>query len=447
MIDKDFTQFIARISVLHARFTAGYRMMFCDRKHKLITMAFFAIVVLLLLRSTGFFSSYSDDVSGRIAAFADGISGLLTKILLVMLIPIFVILMGTPLHAPIFEAAMREAGIRNYADQTPCLLARTEDQSNSAVSILTFASLGVPIHMIEDKKAELEAALNAYIVKMSVDRRTHSIVLHVIFADDALESAKPWDDALIPSKESVLALGTDFAGQQITVDINAQPHMLVGGSTGSGKTFLTKTLLYQLIQKGHKVVITDFKGGLDYQNAWPEHATICVDKREAKEELEKICEELAARKKLLFEHGCKDITDFNQKNPDTMLHRIIFTCDEAAMLLSKKMALDSEAKLTKEIEALVTLVATQGRALGIHLILSIQRPDATVVDGQISNNIDFRVCGRASQVLSEVVLGITDARTQVPKDGNGIFLTNEGTLFLAYRIDEDSFWTDTEHRG
>ena len=78
--------------------------------------------------------------------------------------------------------------------------------------------------------------------------------------------------------------------------------------------------------------------------------------------------------------------------------------------------------------------------MGIHLILSLQRPDATVLDGQITNNIDYRICGRANQTLSKIVLDQTDAKTEVPKDGNGIFMMNDGTIFQTYRIDEATLW-------
>ena len=82
------------------------------------------------------------------------------------------------------------------------------------------------------------------------------------------------------------------------------------------------------------------------------------------------------------------------------------------------------------------MIARQGRAFGIHLILATQRPDANIIPGQIKNNIDFRVCGRADNVLSQIVLDNTDANSKIPKDSQGRFLTNSNTVFQAYWFDD-----------
>ena len=77
------------------------------------------------------------------------------------------------------------------------------------------------------------------------------------------------------------------------------------------------------------------------------------------------------------------------------------------------------------------------RAFGIHLILAMQRPDATIIPGQIRNNMDFRVCGRADSVLSQIILDNTSAAEQIPKDARGRFITGDGTVFQGYLFDEE----------
>lgn len=101
--------------------------------------------------------------------------------------------------------------------------------------------------------------------------------------------------------------------------------------------------------------------------------------------------------------------------------------------------------LTKEqkgkvslIESKLSVIARQGRAFGIHLILATQRPDANIISGQIRNNIDCRVCGRADNVLSQIILDSTAAAEQIPKDAAGLFLLYDGTIFQAYLINENS---------
>ena len=88
------------------------------------------------------------------------------------------------------------------------------------------------------------------------------------------------------------------------------------------------------------------------------------------------------------------------------------------------------------IDRMLSTIAWQGRAFGIHLILATQRPDATIIPGQIRNNMDFRVCGRADSVLSQIILDNTSAAEQIPKDARGRFITGDGTVFQGYLFDE-----------
>ncbi len=89
-----------------------------------------------------------------------------------------------------------------------------------------------------------------------------------------------------------------------------------------------------------------------------------------------------------------------------------------------------------QIENRLATLARLGRAFGIHLILATQRPDATIIPGQIKNNLDFRVCGRADNVLSQIILDNTSAAEQIPKDARGHFITEDGTVFQGCLFDE-----------
>jgi S-DNA-T family DNA segregation ATPase FtsK/SpoIIIE len=70
------------------------------------------------------------------------------------------------------------------------------------------------------------------------------------------------------------------------------------------------------------------------------------------------------------------------------------------------------------------------------LILATQRPDANILAGQIKNNIDFRVCGRADDVLSQIILDNTKASDMIPKYSQGSFITNSDRVFQGYLFDE-----------
>lgn len=88
----------------------------------------------------------------------------------------------------------------------------------------------------------------------------------------------------------------------------------------------------------------------------------------------------------------------------------------------------------------LSIVARQGRAMGIHIIAATQRPDANLTPGQIRNNIDCRICGRTDNVLSQIVLDNTDAADAIPKDSQGRFITNDGTHFQGFWSDDLDNW-------
>ena len=92
------------------------------------------------------------------------------------------------------------------------------------------------------------------------------------------------------------------------------------------------------------------------------------------------------------------------------MQRIVFACDEVAELLDKTGADKSRKELLAQIEARLALIARQGRAFGIHLILATQRPDANILPGQIKNNMNIRICGRADTTLSTIIIGDGRAR-------------------------------------
>ena len=126
----------------------------------------------------------------------------------------------------------------------------------------------------------------------------------------------------------------------------------------------------------------------------------------------------------------------SQPPKESLHHRHVYACDEVAEVLDKTGADSERKKLLSQIESRLSTIARQGRAFGIHLILATQRPDATIIPGQIRNNMDFRVCGRADSVLSQIILDNTSAAEQIPKDARGRFITGDGIVFQGYLFDE-----------
>ena len=262
-------------------------------------------------------------------------------------------------------------------------------------------------------------------------------ILDTVSAGDDLPEVLKWKDSYLSPKSFVLVLGESYTGP-VTVNLAHIPHILLGGSTGSGKSVLLKLLLMQALHKGAEVYITDFKGGVDFPKVWHEKCRMCFTEENLRYTLDQLVAVLEYRKNAFKALGCPNIDAYNETT-EQPLPRLIFACDEVAEMLDKTGADNERKKLLAQIENKLSTIARQGRAFGIHLILATQRPDATIIPGQIRNNMDFRVCGRADSVLSQIILDNTSAAEQIPKDARGRFITGDGTVFQGYLFDEERF--------
>ena len=213
--------------------------------------------------------------------------------------------------------------------------------------------------------------------------------------------------------------------------------VLIGGATGSGKSVLLKLMLIQALNKKAKVIISDFKGGVDFPKIWHQKCTLCFDEDNLLSILNDLVHELENRKRILKESGYPNISVYNN-NTDGYMQRIIFACDEIAEVLDTRGVSKEDKEKINMIEAFLSTIARQGRAFGIHLILATQRPDANILPGQIKNNCQCKICGSCDQVLSQIVLDCADAADQIPKNIPGRLMINDNkkTIFQSYVIDE-----------
>ncbi len=344
---------------------------------------------------------------------------------------VLIVFLGTPQGAKKINKSLSITGLANHAGQSPLLLRRYKENS---VTIMEFDPNGIPLSDWEDKQEDIETALNMHIIKIGYGKSRDKIVLHAISGNENLPSVVHWKDKFLSDEDFILTFGQSRTGQT-KINLAKIPHILLGGSTGSGKSVLLKLLIMQCVKKDAEVFIADFKGGVDFLPQWHEKCNIITEENELLKNLATIVNELEHRKEVLRKYGSANIGEYN-KNYANKMKRIVFACDEVAEVLDKT-GLSKEAKeLVTQIEGKLSIIARQGRAFGIHLILATQRPDANILAGQIRNNIDFRVCGRADNVLSQIILDNTNAADQIPKDSQGLFITHDGVVFQGYLFDE-----------
>ena len=329
---------------------------------------------------------------------------------------------------------LQSIGLTNHAGMVPELLRKKRDKAHPRVTIWEFRNQSIPLAEWEDNRAAIEAALDISVIKMTYGKGKSRVLVYAVPALIDLPEILCWKDKYLSLESFVLVLGESLLGP-VTVNLAHIPHILLGGSTGSGKSVLLKLLLMQAMKKGARVYIADFKGGVDFPPLWNRDCRICFEETDLLGLLTDLVAELERRKEIFRTAGCSSIDTYNKSTGEN-LQRIIFACDEVAEVLDKTGADAERKKLLAQIENRLSTIARQGRAFGIHLILATQRPDASIIPGQIRNNMDFRVCGRADSVLSSIILDNTDAADLIPKDARGRFLLHDGTIFQAYWFEE-----------
>lgn len=345
------------------------------------------------------------------------------------------VLVVYPFDKRFAQDQLQSIGLVNHTGAVPVLIRKHRDPDNHRVIIWEFRSPSIPLVAWENKRPDIEAALDINIVQMSYIRGKSCVLLHTVSAQIDLPTLLEWKNEHLSQTDFELVMGESFLGP-VTVNLANIPHILLGGSTGSGKSVLLKLLLMQAIQKGADVYIADFKGGVDFIAFQDKECRICTKEQELLAVLTELESELERRKELFLQAKCSSLSQFN-KSREAKLRRCIFACDEVAEVTGRNRPTKELKELAIQIESKLETIARLGRAFGIHLILSTQRPDAVILSGQIRNNLDCRVCGRADNNLSQIILDNTDAANLIPKNSKGRFLLHDGTLFQAYLIDEE----------
>lgn len=344
------------------------------------------------------------------------------------------VLMGTPWGGKAAKEGLQKAGLVNHAGEAPVLIAKQQDTDSPRLTIWEFDPCGIPLGEWEDKRARVETALNITIAKMTWGEGRKIIRVYAVPAESDFPALIHWKNEYLSLDNFVLVLGESLTGS-VTVNLAHIPHILLGGSTGSGKSVLLKLLLMQSLRKGAEVYIADFKGGVDFSKVWHTKCHMCFTENDLLYTLNQLVAVLESRKRQLAETGCPNLDAYNEATGES-LPRLIFACDEVAEVLDRTGRSKEDKERLGQIENKLSTIARLGRAFGIHLILSTQRPDAAVIPGQIKNNLDFRVCGRADSILSGIILDNTSAAEQIPKDARGRFITGDGTVFQGYLLDE-----------
>lgn len=232
-----------------------------------------------------------------------------------------------------------------------------------------------------------------------------------------------------PEQKLLFGLGRDVTGQAVMTQLNKMPHLLVAGSTGSGKSVCINGIITSIIMRAKphevKMMMIDPKMvELNVYNGIPHLlAPVVTDPRKAAQALKKIVSEMERRYELFSHTGTRNIEGyneyvriFNEENEEKhpKLPFIVVIVDELADLMMVA---------SNEVEDAITRLAQMARAAGIHLIIATQRPSVNVITGVIKANIPSRIAFAVSSAI--------DSRTILDMGGAEKLLGRGDMLFLG----------------
>lgn len=221
-----------------------------------------------------------------------------------------------------------------------------------------------------------------------------------------------------------IALGRDVSGAAAYTDLAKMPHLLVAGSTGSGKTIFLNTLILSLVYRNspemmNLILVDPKRVEFPVYNDLPHLlAPVILDANRAVNALKWLISEMERRFEVLSKVKARDIISYNQQIDDRadLLPYIVVVVDELADLMASR---------GRDMEAGIVRLAQMARAVGIHLVLATQRPSVEVITGLIKANITCRVTFQvASQIDSRTIIDTTGAEKLLGR-GDMLFLSSE----------------------
>ncbi len=219
-------------------------------------------------------------------------------------------------------------------------------------------------------------------------------------------------------------LGRDVNGEPIFSDIAKLPHLLVAGTTGSGKSIMIHSLLTSLLYRNSpetlRLILIDPKRvELSLYSGLPHLVSpVITEPKKALVVFRWVINEMERRYEIFVKSGSRDIQSYNKKNTEEPLPCILIVVDELADLMFS---------YGREIESSIVRLAQMARATGIHLVLSTQRPSVEVVTGLIKANISARVALQLpSQVDSRTILDTAGAE-KLLGGGDMLYVSSESS--------------------
>lgn len=282
---------------------------------------------------------------------------------------------------------------------------------------------GIKVSQITNLADDLALAMQAERIRIvapipgkpAVGVEIPNTVKRGIYIKEIISSSKYADS----DSRLLISLGKTISGEPFVADLAKMPHLLIAGSTGSGKSVCLNAIITSLVYRLHPnevrfILIDPKRLELSVYNGLPHmEKPVVTEMRDAEKLLGDVVLEMEERYRRLARAGVRNIDDFNMREKEKLPYLIIIVDELADLMISG----------LNRVESLITRLAQMARAVGIHLILATQRPSVDVITGLIKANFSTRI---AFQVATKV-----DSRTILDANGAEKLLGRGDMLFSS----------------
>jgi len=315
----------------------------------------------------------------------------------------------------VLESTLESFGVRATVTQVVAgpAVTRYELQPAPGVKVSRITSLADDIALtLAAQSVRIEAPIPG---KSAIGIEVSRKEVDTVYFREMIES----DNFRDSRKMLSFVLGKNIAGECVVADLGKMPHLLIAGTTGSGKSVCVNTLICSLLYKARpdqvKLMLIDPKKVELMQYAKLPHliAPVVNDSKKAANALKWVVEEMDSRYSLFVSSLVKDFEGYNKVHAEDPLPHIVVIIDELAdlMLVARH-----------DVEDSICRIAQMARAAGIHLVVATQRPSVDVITGLIKSNIPSRIAFAVSS--------FTDSRTILDM-GGAEKLVGRGDMLFA----------------
>jgi S-DNA-T family DNA segregation ATPase FtsK/SpoIIIE len=311
------------------------------------------------------------------------------------------------------EKLMRSCGIKNNNDKVPLLY--NKKKKDYGYEMTLHLPAGLCLSDVEKHKEALETNLNARIELLPSTNRKMILKAYT----KRLKALYPYET--VDTKDLTFPLGYSYKGL-ITHTMNDEnPHLLIGGTSGSGKSVMLRVIItFLILNKKVTLHLCDLKGGVEFaifKNS-SRVKTFAKNMGEAAAQLLMLKEEMYRRLELFEEQKVVNLAEYNKKTKSNLPEHVQIIDELANITLQSK-------DLTETLDELLRMA----RAVGIHIILATQRPSADVLPGTLKANISATICFKCrNNVNSQILLDHKGAEDLKGK-GHGIYQTSDEQEF------------------